>query len=63
MQTFGTLWVDFGFAGLFHHKPSGTEWAVFRIYQPDVARWANRDPIREQGGLNLYAYCGNNPVI
>jgi hypothetical protein len=24
--------------------------------------WPNRDPIREQGGLNLYVYCGNNPI-
>ena len=61
-QTYGTLWVDFGFAGQFHHMPSGTAWAVFRIYQPDVARWANRDPIREHGGLNIYAYCGNNAL-
>ena len=24
--------------------------------------WLNRDPIGERGGLNLYAYVGNNPV-
>jgi uncharacterized protein RhaS with RHS repeats len=24
--------------------------------------WLNRDPIQEAGGLNLYAYVGNNPV-
>ena len=25
-------------------------------------RWLNRDPIEEKGGLNLYGFCGNNPV-
>ena len=25
-------------------------------------RWICRDPIAEQGGLNLYGYVGNNPI-
>jgi hypothetical protein len=28
-----------------------------------AGRWINRDPIREAGGLNLYAYVGANPII
>ena len=39
-QTFGTLCVDFGYAGLFEHQ-SGLQFAVFRI--KDGARWINRD--------------------
>jgi hypothetical protein len=31
-------------------------------YLPDVGRWIQRDPIQEQGGINLYGYVGNNPV-
>ena len=58
-RTFGNLQVDFGFAGLFEHQ-SGLQFAVFRF--KDGARWINRDPIREQGGWNLYAYCQGNPV-
>lgn len=27
-----------------------------------VGFWPNRDPIGEQGGLNLYAYVRNNPI-
>ena len=60
-QTFGTLWVDFGYAGLFE-LPNGLKLAVWRIYDPSTGRWINRDPIREQGGWNLYAYCQGNPV-
>ncbi len=36
-------------------------WGV-RYYRPDVGRWANRDPIEEAGGVNLYAYVMNEPV-
>ena len=33
-----------------------------RFYDPVHARWLTRDPIEEQGGLNLYAFCGNDGV-
>ncbi|MBI3927004.1 MAG: RHS repeat-associated core domain-containing protein [Armatimonadetes bacterium] len=29
---------------------------------PQVGRFLTRDPIGYDGGLNLYAYCENNPV-
>ena len=33
-----------------------------RFYSPGLGRWINRDPIREKGGTNVYAFVGNNPV-
>ena len=33
-----------------------------RYYNPDTRRWLSRDPIGENGGLNLYAYVGNHPI-
>jgi RHS repeat-associated protein len=33
-----------------------------RFYDPTFQRWLSRDPISESGGINLYGYCGNNPV-
>jgi len=33
-----------------------------RYYDPNLQRFVNRDPLAENGGLNLYGYCGNNPV-
>ena len=32
------------------------------FYDPNKGRWLSRDPIREQGGLNLYGMVNNNPV-
>ena len=34
-----------------------------RFYNPRLMRrWLNRDPIEEDGGLNLYSFCGNDAV-
>gem|GEM_PF-2105908 len=34
-----------------------------RYYDPKMGRFISRDPIGYKGGLNLYAYARNNPVI
>jgi RHS repeat-associated protein len=34
----------------------------YRPYNPLDGRFLNRDPIGERGGLNLYQFCGNDPV-
>jgi len=33
-----------------------------RYYSPTLGRFISRDPTQENGGLNLYAYCGNDPI-
>ena len=33
-----------------------------RYYSSRLGRFINRDPISESGGLNIYGFCGNNPV-
>ncbi len=33
-----------------------------RYYNPALGRWLNRDPLEELGGVNLYAYAGNDPA-
>lgn len=54
---------DFGYAGMYVHWPSGLSLTLFRPYSADLARWLANDPIGEFGGLNLYAYVANNPII
>ena len=34
----------------------------YRYYDPRQGRFINRDPIGEEGGLNLYGFVGNSPV-
>jgi RHS repeat-associated protein len=58
----GSFAADFGYAGMYYHAPSGLNLTLYRAYDSDLGRWPNRDPIQELGGLNLYAYVGNNPI-
>ena len=34
----------------------------YRYYDPLTGRWPSRDPIEEQGGINLYGFVRNNGV-
>jgi RHS repeat-associated protein len=61
-QTAGTFVADFGYAGYFEHQPSGLKLTWFRGYSPLLGRWIGRDPMGEQGGINLYAYVQDEPV-
>jgi type VI secretion system secreted protein VgrG len=33
-----------------------------RHYDPGTGRWTNRDPLDEEGGINLYGFVGNNSI-
>jgi RHS repeat-associated protein len=58
----GDLDSDWGWAGLFHHEPSGLHLATYRVYDSKMGRWISRDPLGEGVDYNLYRYCGNSPV-
>ncbi|OAK89981.1 hypothetical protein AB851_17255 [Ralstonia pseudosolanacearum] len=53
---------DFGYAGMQYHAASGMYLTQFRAYDPGTGRWVSRDPIGEEGGINLYTYVEGNPV-
>lgn len=39
-----------------------TQAQAMRWYSPSTAHWLSRDPIEEEGGENLYLFCGNDSV-
>ncbi len=58
----GNMNVDFGFTGHYFHQPSGMNLAMYRAYSPTLGRWISRDPIGENGGVDLYSYSFDDPI-
>ncbi|HKO53850.1 MAG TPA: RHS repeat-associated core domain-containing protein [Polyangiaceae bacterium] len=52
----------FGFAGGLYDALTGLVRFGARDYDAETGRWAAKDPIGFAGGVNMYAYCGNDPV-
>ena len=53
---------DFLYTSHFYHSTSDLHLTLYRAYDPELGMWLSRDPIAENGGINLYAYVGNNPI-
>jgi RHS repeat-associated protein len=54
------------FTHRFSTKPldptTGLYYYGYRYYDPVTGRWPSRDPIEEEGGINLYGFVGNDGV-
>ena len=50
------------FSTKYHDAETGLVYYGYRFYSPSLMRWLSRDPLEEEGGLNLYAFCGNAAV-
>lgn len=50
------------FQSKYYDSETGLYYFGFRYYDPGTGRWLNRDPLGEDGGYNLYAFCNNDPV-
>ena len=53
---------DFLYTGHLYHDESDLHLTLYRAYNPELGMWLSRDPIAENGGINLYAYVGNDPI-
>lgn len=53
---------SFRFSTKYYDVETGLYYYGFRCYDPVSGRWWTRDPIEEEGGLNLYGFVGNNPI-
>ena len=55
------------YKGYYYDVETQLYWVSSRYYSPELCRWISPDSIeyldpQSINGLNLYAYCGNDPV-
>jgi len=46
----------------YHDQETNLTYYNFRYYNPKLGRWLTKDPIKEQGGVNLYGMVGNGII-
>lgn len=59
----GTVTVNLRMPGQFYDAESGNFYNWNRYYNPNIGRYISSDPIGQVGGLNLFSYGGQNPVM
>jgi len=52
----------FRFSTKYTDDETGLLYYGYRYYNPAQGRWLSRDPSGESGGINLYAFCQNDPI-
>ena len=60
-------WCKIRYRGYYYDTETGLYWVQTRYYNPDWCRWISPDSIsyldpQSPLGLNLYLYCGNDPI-
>ncbi|WP_223277194.1 RHS repeat-associated core domain-containing protein [Pseudomonas oryziphila] len=51
------------FQGQYQDPETALHYNRYRYYEPKMARYVSRDPIGMQGGMNVYSYVSNAPVM
>ena len=54
--------LPFGFSTKYLDGEGGLYYYGYRYYNPSTGRWPSRDPLEEDGGVNLYAFVDNVPT-
>lgn len=52
----------FRFSSEYADDETGLVYYNYRYYSPQLGRWTKRDPIEEEGGVNLYRMGNNNSI-
>ncbi|QYY37438.1 RHS repeat-associated core domain-containing protein [Ruficoccus sp. ZRK36] len=54
--------LTYRFSTKYTDPESGLLYYGYRYYSPGIGRWPSRDPIGEDGGVNLYGMVNNDPI-
>ena len=52
----------FRFSTKYYDEETYLYYYGYRYFSPNLGRWINRDPIKENGGINIYSFTKNNPL-
>ena len=65
LTTIGTIanTNHYRFSSKLIHPSSTLYYYGYRFYNPNLQRWINADPIQELGGINLYRFNFNDPIL
>ncbi|MCW1926011.1 hypothetical protein OKA05_25860 [Luteolibacter arcticus] len=58
----GTAPSDHGFSTKMQDAETGLYYYGYRYYDAVTGKWVNRDPIEEEGGVNLFCFINNNGI-
>ena len=61
-ETYRNFTLNLRLPGQYFESETGYHYNGFRDYSPELGRYLQADPIGLNGGMNLYAYCGGDPV-
>jgi RHS repeat-associated protein len=53
---------SYRFSTKYYDNEADVYYYGYRHYSPDLGRWLNKDNLGEKGGINLFAFIGNNPI-
>ena len=59
----GSIEMNLRFPGQYYDEQSKLFYNHNRYYNPELGRYMEPDPIGLEGGLNMFAYAGSNPVM
>jgi RHS repeat-associated protein len=58
----GSLEQPYRFSTKPYDEKAGLYYYGYRFYHPSTGRWMTRDPLEEDGGLNIYQFANNNSL-